>query len=156
MLIDYCYVTNNTTLSHIGDEENLKRTMATSYRKLDFDPASGEDWTQYVEWMEYYFLVNGITSADKQRAVLISAMGEQKLKLQDFTKSYHSSQPQWQVIQASRWGHDEAFLSAAIRNRTDWDLNSIHEQGNQANLWPITLRSYERYPIIVILAILSS
>ena len=24
MLIDYCCVTNNTMLSHIGDEENLK------------------------------------------------------------------------------------------------------------------------------------
>ena len=36
------------------------------------------------------------------------------------------------------------------------DLNSIYEQGNQANLWPITLQSYKHYPIIVILAILSS
>ena len=63
MLIDCCCVTNNTTLSHI---ENLKLTMATSYRKLDeFDPASDEDWTQYIKQMEYYFLANEITSADK-------------------------------------------------------------------------------------------
>ena len=41
--------------------------MATSYGKLDeFDPALGEDWTQYIERMEYYFLANGITSGDKQ------------------------------------------------------------------------------------------
>ena len=46
LIIDYCCVTNNTMLSHIGDEENLELTMATSYGKLDeFDPASGEDWT---------------------------------------------------------------------------------------------------------------
>ena len=64
-----------TTLSHIGDEENLKLTMATSYGKLDeFDPALCEDWTQYIERMEYYFLANGITSANKQRTLLISAM----------------------------------------------------------------------------------
>ena len=81
LIIDYCCVTNNTTLSHIGDEENLELTMATSYGKLDeFDPASGEDWTQYIERMEYYFLANGITSADKQRAVLISAMGAKAYK----------------------------------------------------------------------------
>ena len=74
-------MTNNTTLSHIGDEENLKLTMATSYSgKLDeFDHASGEDWTQYIERMEYY-LANGINSADKQRAVLISAMGAKAYK----------------------------------------------------------------------------
>ena len=46
--------------------------MATSYRKLDkFNPVWGEDWTQYIE---YYFLANGITSAYMQRAALISAM----------------------------------------------------------------------------------
>ena len=54
--------------------------MATSYGKLDeFDPASGKDWTQYIEQMEYY-LANGITSADKQRAVLISTMGAKAYK----------------------------------------------------------------------------
>ena len=47
-------------LSHIGNEENLKPMMATSYGKLDeFDPASDEDWTQYIKRMKYYFLANG-------------------------------------------------------------------------------------------------
>ena len=56
--------------------------MATSFGKLDeFDPASGEDWIQYVERMEYYFLANGITSGEKQRAVLISAMGAKAYKI---------------------------------------------------------------------------
>ena len=55
--------------------------MATLYGKLDeFDPSSGEDWTQYIKQMEYYFLANGITSADKQRAVLINAMGAKAYK----------------------------------------------------------------------------
>ena len=53
--------------------------MASSFRKLG--PESGEDWIQYVERMEYYFLANEITSSDKQRAVLISAMGAKSYKL---------------------------------------------------------------------------
>ena len=56
--------------------------MASSFGKLgEFDPESGEDWIQYVEHMEYYFLANEITSSDKQRAVLISAMGAKSYKL---------------------------------------------------------------------------
>ena len=70
------------TISHIGDEDYSNITMATSFRKLDeFDPESGEDWIQYIERMEYYFLANEITSSDKQRAVLISAMGAKSYKL---------------------------------------------------------------------------
>ena len=67
--------------------------MATSYGKLDeFDPASGEDWTQYIERMEYYCLANGITSADKQRAVLISAMGSKAYKtLRNLITPYNPS-----------------------------------------------------------------
>ena len=50
--------------------------MASSLGKLDeFDLESGEDWIQYVERIEYYFLANEITSSDMQWAVLISAMG---------------------------------------------------------------------------------
>ena len=69
------------TLSHIGDKDNLRPTMATSYGKLDeFNPTLGEDWIQYIKWMEYYFLANGITYTNKQRAVLISVMGAKAYK----------------------------------------------------------------------------
>ena len=68
-------------ISHIGDEHIRNHAMATSFGKLDkFDPDSGEDWTQYVERMEYYFLANEITSSDKKRALLISAMGAKSYK----------------------------------------------------------------------------
>ena len=44
-------------------------TMATSFGKLkEFDLTSGEDWTQYIERMEFYFIANGVTDAGKQRA----------------------------------------------------------------------------------------
>ena len=45
-------------------------TMATSFGKLEeFDPTLGDDWIQYVEWMEFYFLAIGVTNTDKQRAI---------------------------------------------------------------------------------------
>ena len=56
--------------------------MAATFGKLEeFDTATGEDWIQYVERMEYYFQANGITEADTKRAVLISAMGGKAYKL---------------------------------------------------------------------------
>ena len=56
--------------------------MASSFGKLEkFDPGAGEDWVQYVERMEYYFLANEITLSDKKWALLISAMGATSYKL---------------------------------------------------------------------------
>ena len=39
----------------------------------EFTP-SREDWTQYVEHLEHFFLANDIKSADKKRAVLLTAI----------------------------------------------------------------------------------
>ena len=44
--------------------------MATCFGKLDKD-----------ERMEYYFLVNEITSSDKKQALFVSAMGAKSYKL---------------------------------------------------------------------------
>ena len=56
--------------------------MAVSLGKIEpFDPNNGEEWTHYIERLEYYFLANGIQGADKKRAVLISVMGPQAYKL---------------------------------------------------------------------------
>ena len=69
-------------ISYIGDEYNRNHAMSSSFGKLDkFDPGAGKDWIQYVERMEYYFLANEITSSDKKRALLISAMGTKSYKL---------------------------------------------------------------------------
>ena len=60
----------------------LATRMTTAVGKIEpFDPSNGEDWTHYVERLEYYFLANGIQAADKKRAVLISVMGPQAYKL---------------------------------------------------------------------------
>ena len=38
--------------------------MAATFGKLDFDTATGEDWVEYIERMQYYFQANKITEAD--------------------------------------------------------------------------------------------
>ena len=56
--------------------------MATSFGKLEeFDPSSGEDWIQYVERMEFYFVANGVTDTGKQQAILLSTIGAQAYKV---------------------------------------------------------------------------
>ena len=56
--------------------------MAATFGKLEeFDTATGEDWIQYIERMEYYFQANKITAGETKRAILISAMGGKAYKL---------------------------------------------------------------------------
>ena len=45
-----------------------------------FDSAS-EEWTEYVERLEFYFVANGITDSTKQRAVLLSCYGSSTFRL---------------------------------------------------------------------------
>ena len=54
---------------------HLATRMATSVGKIDpFNLTNGEVWTHYIDHLEYYFLANGNTAADKKRAVLISVI----------------------------------------------------------------------------------
>ena len=56
--------------------------MATMFGKLEeFDMATGKDWIQYIERMEYYFQASKITEGDTKKAILISVMGEKAYKL---------------------------------------------------------------------------
>ena len=70
-------------LPHIGDEEAFRLyAMAISFGKLEeFDTANGDDWVQYIERMEHYFLANDITDAAKQRSILISSMGQKAYRI---------------------------------------------------------------------------
>ena len=55
--------------------------MAVSFGKLEeFDTVDGDDWVQYIERMEHFFLANDITDATKQRSILISSMGQKAYK----------------------------------------------------------------------------
>ena len=54
--------------------------MATHSRLREFNPAV-EDWISYAERLEFYFTVNEVKEADKQRAVLFSVCGAATYKL---------------------------------------------------------------------------
>ena len=71
------------TLPHIGNEDLFRITaMAVYFGKLEeFDTANGDDWVQYIERMEHYFLANEITDVSKQRSILISSMGQKAYKI---------------------------------------------------------------------------
>ncbi len=50
--------------------------MATSQiGKIGEFVLSKEDWTQYIERLEHFFVANGIESAEKKRAVLLTVIG---------------------------------------------------------------------------------
>ena len=56
--------------------------MAVSFGKLEeFDTANDDDWVQYIEHMEHYFLANEITDVSKQRSILIISMGQKAYKI---------------------------------------------------------------------------
>lgn len=55
--------------------------MPSFGRLKDFDLEGGEDWGQYIERMEHYFVANDIDDADKKKAILLTACGGATYKL---------------------------------------------------------------------------
>ena len=54
--------------------------MAALGKISEFQP-SVEDWLQYVERLEFFFVANGITSDDKRRATFLAVIGPTTYKL---------------------------------------------------------------------------
>ena len=54
--------------------------MATHGTVGEFQP-SQEDWTSYVERLQQYFTANDVIAAEKQRAILLSAVGASTYRL---------------------------------------------------------------------------
>ena len=55
--------------------------MAVVHGSLTAFDSSTEEWTKYVERLEFYFAANGITDAAKQWAVLLSCCGPSTFRL---------------------------------------------------------------------------
>ena len=55
--------------------------MATVFGKIEEFDSSQEDWPQYMERLGYFFDANGIESAEKKRAVLLTLIGAAAYKL---------------------------------------------------------------------------
>ena len=49
-------------------------STGTLGRVDEFDGAK-DDWLQYVERLEHFYTANGITDADKKKAVLLTVIG---------------------------------------------------------------------------------
>ena len=65
----------------MGDEAAPPIIIPTNYGRIDeFDDIS-EDWIQYTERLNHYFIANNIESMEKQRAILLSACGKKTYKL---------------------------------------------------------------------------
>ena len=45
-----------------------------------FDPAN-DDWSEYIERLQHYFTANNILAADKQRGILLNAVGAPTYRL---------------------------------------------------------------------------
>lgn len=56
------------------------KIMATHGSLSEFD-SSKDDWTSYVERVDFYFVANDVTSDAKKRAILLSACGASTFKL---------------------------------------------------------------------------
>ena len=54
--------------------------MATHGKIGEFDPIQ-ESWDMYIERLELYFVANGVTEAERKRAVLLTASGPSTYKL---------------------------------------------------------------------------
>ena len=55
-------------------------TVALYGQVSTFDPET-DDWTQYVERLNYYFVANGIDDVTKKRAILLSVVGASTYRL---------------------------------------------------------------------------
>ena len=53
----------------------LATRMAAVHGSLAAFDSTTEEWTEYIERLEFYFAANGITDAEKQRTVLLSCCG---------------------------------------------------------------------------------
>ena len=53
--------------------------MANHGKLEEYDPQ--EEWSQYIEQLEFYFEANGVDNVDKQRAILLSVCGSRTYKL---------------------------------------------------------------------------
>ncbi|CAC5397747.1 unnamed protein product [Mytilus coruscus] len=55
--------------------------IPTNYGRIDEFDDNSEDWIQYTERLNHYFIANNIESMEKQRAILLSACGKKTYKL---------------------------------------------------------------------------
>lgn len=72
-------VLNIQDTTYISDEDGMAATV-TLGRVDEFD-GTRDDWLQYIERLEHFFVANGIDATDKKRTVLLSVVGAATYKM---------------------------------------------------------------------------
>ena len=95
--------------------------MAATFGKIGKFDATKEEWTQYTERLNYFFVANGITAAEQKRAVFLTVIGPAAFKLfrnllVQAMKQHHSPSPS-EIVQrfisiahTDNWGYKTFFL----------------------------------------------
>ena len=55
--------------------QELGAELAATLGRIEEFDGDKEEWSQYQEWLEYFFQANGIENADKKCAVFLSLIG---------------------------------------------------------------------------------
>ena len=88
--------------------------MANHGKLEEYDPQ--EEWSQYIERLEFYFEANGVDNADKQRAILSSVCGSKTYKLiQNLTMPGKPSDKTFEEIVKLVQNHENPKPSAIVQ-----------------------------------------
>ena len=80
------HVINHAVL-HCRIHHILATRMTAIHGSLAAFNSNTEEWTEYIERLEFYFAANGITDGAKQRAILLSCCGPSMFRLMRTTHS---------------------------------------------------------------------
>ena len=75
----------------------IKTTGMATHGSVSAFEQSKEDWTSYVERLDFYFTANDVTIDVKKRAILLSACGASTYKL--ICMSHRSNETELHIIQ---------------------------------------------------------
>ena len=90
-----------------------------------------EDWSEYIERLEFYFEANGVSDGEKQRAILLSVCGSKTYKLiRNLTTPQKPSDKTFAELVDLVQGHQHPKPSAIVqrfkfntRFRKTWGVN---------------------------------
>ena len=66
---------------HLATRINSSSSAMATHGSLSEFDSTKDDWTSYVERVDFYFIANDVTSEAKKRAILLSACGASTFKL---------------------------------------------------------------------------
>ena len=66
---------------HISGDEGGIALMTATFGKVEEFDSKKEEWSQYVERLQHFFVANDIVDAEKKRAVFLSLVGPATYKL---------------------------------------------------------------------------